>query len=501
MQNKLKYVIFSLSLLVLVACRDRWTNSKATAKTGNTASIEIFPYGVASGDPNDTSVIIWTKPLIQSNKDMKVKWEISKDSLFTKVIKNGRVQARAEDDFTVKQKIDGLAANTYYWYRFFVNSIESPRGRTKTLPVGNASLNLIAISCNSFEGGYFNAYEVIGKRADTIDAIVHLGDYIYEDFLPQYISKEDRIPEPEKRLITLEDYRKRYAQYRLDKKLQLAHQKHPFINIWDDHEIANDAYVDGALGHQEKKDGSYESRKSAAKKAFYEWLPIVDDGTHYRSFSLGQTAELFMLDGRLDGRTEQLSKNDEGYSGESRSILGKRQLKWLKEGLKTSKAKWKLLGNPVLFADFDFSAVQKNSDNHKLDRWSGYPYERKRVKNFIQNNHIEDVIFLSGDSHCSWVFDIQDEATKTTTLALEIGVPSVSSDNWDASFAKDTVLGWERTLYRNPKNKHLKYVNLRDHGYVDVKLSPSIAAFTWYYIDKDHKNYTVTKGPSYKIGK
>ena len=333
----------------------------------------------------------------------------------------------------------------------------------------------------------------LGKKHSKQFGVVPLGEIFKVDDAPF-----PKIPLPEKELITLEDYRIRYAQYHLDTDLMAAHQMHPFINIWDDHEISNDSYVDGAGGHNPNEDGSYQKRKSSAKQAFYEWLPIREGKKHYRSFNFGNTAELFMLDGRLEGRTQQESKANPDFINAERHLLGKKQLQWLVDGMSKSNATWKIIGNPVLFASFDFSnvalAIFGDNTNQKIDSWEGYPYERKELIKAIQFNEIDNVVFLSGDSHCSWAFEIKNfSKLDSSSVAIEIGVPAISSGSWYESYPKTDVIKWEEELYENPNNTHLKYSNLRDRGYVELMLTQDMAQYTWYFVDKNKRKKYLSK--------
>lgn len=444
-----------------------------------------FYHGVASGDPTNNEVTIWTRLKPKYNKEVAVGWLITLDSLQKNIVQQGELKTSVKKDFTVKHTISGLQADTYYWYSFSFNGKKSVTGRTKTLPVQQDSIRLIAVSCNAYEAGYFNAYEVIGKMQEKVDAVIHLGDYIYEGFLPQYFEVSERIPLPKKECVQLQDYRTRYAHYRLDKQLQLAHQMHPFIHIWDDHEIANDAYKDGAQAHDPEKEGSYEQRKTAARQAFYEWLPIKDRSRHFRHFNLGGMVELFLLDGRLEGRTAQQPPTAPTFQNRQRHLLGQSQFDWLVKGLNNSTATWKVIGNPVLFAKFNFSPVMADLSQRKADNWSGYPYERKKLLQAITSNQIDNLLFISGDSHCSWAFEIQHPTSDDKPLATELGVPSVTSGNWDSRFSNELIVKLESALFKHPENQHLKYVDLGAHGFLETIFHKNEVTGKWHFIEKN----------------
>lgn len=340
--------------------------------SGDSNSPEIeFNHGVASGDPLADSLIIWTRvtPIEQAVDSVEVNWEASTDADFTSVIRNGSTQLTSDTDFTLKVDLQGLEPNTRYYYRFSSNNTFSATGQGKTLPVGEvSSVKFAVFSCANYPAGYFHVYGEASKR-DDIDAVVHLGDYIYEYGVGGYASQDAEalgrlLPDDNAtETISLEDYRKRYALYRTDTQLQALHQRVPFITVWDDHEITNDTWRSGAQNHDDSE-GDFETRKMAALKAYFEWMPIrnVDDKeVIYRQFSFGNLVDLYMLDTRVVARDEQLSYGDfdltspSGQAGffsavtsSSRTLLGGTQLNWLTDNMLQSAARWQVLGQQVL---------------------------------------------------------------------------------------------------------------------------------------------------------
>jgi alkaline phosphatase D len=385
----------------------------------------------------------------------------------------------ASRDFTVKVDVDGLEDGQLYFYRFKFGDFISPIGRTKTASINADSLQFALVSCSNYEWGYFTAYKHIGQR-ERLDAVIHLGDYIYEYAPGGYGDTTlGRLHTPPKELITLKDYRTRYAQYRSDKDLQLVHQNHPFIAIWDDHEIANDVYQGGAQNHQEDE-GDFIARKEAAVKAYYEWMPVREDKTLYRKFEFGQLADLIMLDERLEGRTAPVDSVDDPEIGsEERSMLGAKQLQWLKRSLKTD-AKWKILGNQVIFSDLDQSTVFPDNPKN-LDSWNGYPAEKNNVASFILKNGIRNVIFATGDTHASWAMEAMVKDVSLEPVGTEFGTPSITSANFDEYSNLDTAL-MAANLYAD-LNPHLRYVNLHDHGYILLTLTMDQATARYYYVE------------------
>ena len=463
------------------------------------ASLYPFYYGVASGDPATNQVTIWTKVVPQeAAASVEVSWKIATDSLFTDVVKNGTYTTDSANHHTVKVRVEDLQPDQYYYYRFQAMGAESIIGRTKTTPTGDTDeLRFAVVSCNNYEGGYFVAFDKIANRND-LDAVLHLGDYIYEYGPGVYgDSTNGRFHEPPYEIINLGDYRTRYAQYRLDKDLMRMHQMHPVIAIWDDHEIANNAYVSGAQNHQPDEEGPYDQRRSAAVQAYFEWMPLEDNPNQqlYRSFRFGNMAELMMLDERLAGRDQPVdSLSDPAYASEERSLLGEEQFNWLEERLTTSEAKWKIIGNQVIFSDLYTGIVYGVERN--LDAWDGYPASKQQVAGAIRDNGVQNVIILSGDTHTSWAFETAinptqpgqyDPETAQGAFAVEFGTPSISSGNIDESIPTDSATRIAEMLKASQYNPHLKYVNLSEHGYLILSLREDEAQAEWYFMDDIQK--------------
>lgn len=333
-----------------------------------------FTSGVASGDPSQDAVILWTRAAPQDasiTTAITISWEVAEDQGFSNIVTNGSAQTNAEKDYTLKVDAQGLSAGTQYFYRFMSGDSVTEVGTTKTLPEGAvASAKIAVMSCSNYPAGYFNVYDMAAQDSE-LDAVLHLGDYIYEYGLGGYASENaaslGREVLPTTEILSLDDYRMRYAQYRSDESLQALHRQVPFICVWDDHEITNDAYRDGAENHQ-ANEGDYEARKVAALQAYFEWMPIrpVVEGDNEiinRSFQFGDLIDLIMLDTRLVGRDQQLdllsyidpvngqfntATFTADVSAPSRTLLGASQLQWTQDQLLNANGRWQVLGQQVL---------------------------------------------------------------------------------------------------------------------------------------------------------
>lgn len=472
-------------------------------------ALKPFYHGVASGDPLKDRVIIWTRVTPSNHQNIEVEWQMSLDEDFGNIVKSGQVSTSRNTDYTVKIDVGGLQSGTKYYYKFKALSRESIVGRTKTATSGDEPISLGIVSCSNYQWGYFNAYDDISKQ--ELDAVVHLGDYIYEHGPDGYGDTTiGRFHLPPKEIIELSDYRTRYAQYRLDSGLRKAHQNHPFIVIWDDHEVANNSYKDGAQNHQ-ADEGLYETRKQLAKQAYYEWLPVrVTEPAHlYRKLTFGPLVDLIMLDERLEGREAPADSYDQAAL--ERTMLGLSQLNWLKTELKDSKAKWKVIGNQVIFAELELSKARPNAPKN-LDAWDGYSNERDHIMQFIKSQNIDNVLLVTGDTHSSWAFEvpmsITDYSSSQNAYAIELGTPSISSANWNENRSDEQVIMGENFIKAD--NPHLKYVNGRDHGYMILTLNTEEARCDWHYVNNLRttsyqsqlvKSYLVKRGESKLIEK
>jgi alkaline phosphatase D len=497
-----------------------------------------FSHGVASGDPLQDRVIIWTRATPDETGRVDLDWQLATDNNFDNIIASGSHSTDPDVDYTAKVDVSGLQAGQTYYYRFVYKQSSSTIGRTKTLPGGSIEqLSLAVFSCANFPAGYFHVYGEAAKH--DYDAVIHLGDYIYEYAMGGYATEDaealGRIPDPLHEAVSLDDYRLRYAQYRSDADLQALHGKLPFILVWDDHEVANDSWREGAENHNPDTEGSFAARKIDALQAYYEWLPIrppVNLQAIYRSFRFGDLLDLFMLDTRLIGRDQQLDFADfttansidgaavnAAATASDRSLLGAEQKQWLLDQLNNSQNRWQVLGqqvlmgrmaipSPILLAvneqdvatgvDLIIEAtVAKNKapqdrtaeeqallDDlvpYNLDAWDGYAAERDEVLNRVFQLN-KKLVVLAGDTHNAWANQLRTQTGDI--VGVELATASVSSPGFDdylslsnegyASFFEGALV----TLVDD-----LNYCNAYNRGYMVVTFTSEEVQSQWIYVD------------------
>ncbi|WP_349740697.1 alkaline phosphatase D family protein [Roseateles cavernae] len=476
------------------------------------AAPAVFQHGVASGDPLSDRVILWTRVSPASAKpSVSVAYVVATDPGLLNIVKRGSSKTHPGRDYTVKVDALGLQPGTTYYYQFTAEGVASPVGRTKTLPVGPTQrLRMAVVSCSNHAYGYFNAYARIAQRAD-LDLVMHLGDYLYEYGNGQYGSL--RQTEPAHEIVSLSDYRQRHAQYKRDADSQAMHRQHPLLAIWDDHESANDAYKTGAQNHQAATEGDWEARVAAALQAYYEWMPVrpVDASNlrkNNRLFAYGDLAELVMLEQRLSGRSQQLAATVAtplgpgfvqagAFTDPGRSLLGSEQEQWLSARLRSTPARWKLLGQGVMFAQLKGVAATNAAGGGvflNADQWDGYQPARERIyavlKGDAQHAPVDNVVVLTGDIHSSWAADLTQDpnnpnpagggynpVTGEGSRAVEFVGTSVSSPGIDTD-GNGAIAGFLRSV-----NPHFKYINLHRRGYMLLDLTPQRAVCEWWYVD------------------
>ena len=453
-----------------------------------------FRHGVASGDPLADRIILWTRVTPRdpsATESITVRWRIGADPELRRVVSDGTAETGSARDFTIKVDAGGLTPGTPYYYAFDVDGEQSPIGRTKTFPAsGVERMRFALVSCSNYPAGFFNAYAAINKRPD-LDAIVHVGDYIYEFAEGEYGvgAAIQRLPEPSREAVSLTDYRLRYATYRTDPDLQEAHRLFPFIAVWDDHESANNAWWGGAINHNpEKGEGEWKPRQAAAYKAYLEWMPIreaADPGIHlYRTFRFGGLVDLVMIDTR-GLRDKQVASSDAAALADpKRTLMGAAQEAWVFDQLRASQragTSWTLLGQQVIFSPITLPGTRITNN----DVWDGYPAQRTRVLDFIEREKIRNLAILTGDAHSSWGFDVPRNpwdgykpATGEGSMAVELVTPAISSPTPLQFSGKE---GSQMAAAVRVAFPHLKYLDGIGHGFVLVDLTPARMTASWIF--------------------
>lgn len=445
-----------------------------------------FLHGVASGDPLPDGVVLWTRvtpapeatPGSGLGADTTVRWEIAEDAGFRTGLRSGSVVATAGADHTVKADVRGLQPATTYHYRFTAGGTASPVGRTRTAPAAGDTVHNVrfgVVSCSNYEAGYFAAYRHLAARPD-LDAVLHLGDYIYEYGNAEYPSEPARLAQPPHETVTLADYRTRHAHYRTDDDLRALHAAHPVIAIWDDHEVANDAWSGGAENHSPETEGPWAQRVAAAKRAYFEWMPVrpSTEGTVYRRLRFG----------------------DDTVDSPDRTLTGRTQLEWLKSGLAASQARWRLVGTSVMISPLALGSlpsyllgpiaeclgVPEGGLAINTDQWDGYTHEREALLSHLHDRGIDNTVFLTGDIHMNWANQVPLTAATypaSPSVATEFVVTSVTSDNID-DLTGTGVVSWFAEGAVKLTNRHVDWVDMDSHGYGVLDITAERSQMDYY---------------------
>jgi len=514
----------------------------STAAGIDDGAAHSFRHGVASGDPLNDRVILWTRVTPRRNgdtADITVRWQMATDPAMQMVVAGGSTATSVDRDYTVKIDAAGLLPGHVYYYQFAVDGEKSVVGRTKTLARADArQVRLAVFSCSNYPSGYFNVY-ADAARQDDIDAALHIGDYIYEYESTGYACGNaealGRVSEPRELLLRLDDYRRRYAQYRSDPDLQAVHAAMPFITVWDDHEFADDTWRDGSVDHKASEFGPFALRKLAALTAYHEWMPIrLPDADApdkiYRSFDFGGIVSLHMLDTRLIARDQQLMLSsyydgDRHFDAEKykqdvcsprRQMIGREQMAWLEDRVQQSNARWQMLGQQVLMARMEYptavvmgecsstnycalkkraaadpSCVSKKEQRWLdaptlpcyLDSWDGYQSDREQVFAMMQK-HRKNLVVLAGDTHNAWASDLHDAQGRQ--VGVEFATASVSSPGMEGAYPD-----------RDPEDvasmmvdliKPLYYAQTSKRGYMIVTASHEQVRCDWRFVDTVFKH-------------
>ena len=491
------------------------------------AATATFRHGVASGDPDSSSVILWTR-VSGATDTVTVAWELAADPAFARMLASGSTQTGPDRDHTVKVVAGGLPAGGTFWYRFRALGDVSPTGRTRTLPIGRLErLGIALASCSNYAFGHFNAYDAIARDAG-VDFVLHTGDYIYEYGAQEWgaatARRLGRVHEPAHEIVSLADYRTRHAQYKTDAGSQAMHAAHPLLCCWDDHESANNPWTGGAQNHQPDKEGDWAARREASVRAYFEWMPVREPepgrsrAQFWRDYSFGDLATLFTLETRHTARAEQVdyrklenaiaSLEDarrverETIGAPGRAMLAPELEADLATALRRSvKARqpWRLIGNPMPIARTrvpdvvklglmpdPFTAPGASSDAKILawkgkwdmpfypDTWDGYEWARERLYGLSRKAGAADLIFLTGDSHSFWANRLAD--AKGRPAGLELGTAGITSpgDFIESGFGAELSEKLDRALEAH--NPEVVWTDNLHQGYVRVVLTPTLGS-------------------------
>ncbi|MEP6790380.1 MAG: alkaline phosphatase D family protein [Ramlibacter sp.] len=520
------YTLLGSSAFGLVACGG---GSADIAE----AQSERFGFGVASGDPLSDRVIIWTRVNVPTPAPTQVQWDVASDGAFANIVNTGSAATSDAQDYTVKVDATGLRPGTVYFYRFRHGDRVSATGITRTLPTGGVSRVRIGVfSCAAYSLGQFHVYADAARRGD-IDVALHVGDYIYETGLTNAeqlaASAIGRKAEPQGELVGLADYRRRHALYRTDSDLRAFHSTMPVIAVWDDHELINDIWRDGAGGHQ-PDEGSFTARRAAAAQAYHEWLPTrlpdpADPLKIYRRFEFGTLATLHMLDTRVIGRDAPITRNDylAGKAADpARQLLGATQADWLTAGMQASQATWQVLGQQVVMGKMKlpqsvFDNFTEDSINeylaaqgtpaasrtpqqqalitqpfipYELNNWNGFEAAREKVLGTARALD-KNLVVVSGDSHNAFGNNLTDASG--TSVGVEFAGPSVTSTGLEITH-RDVGKGFLADSFVRMM-PDVKYAQTSDRGYLVVTLTPGEARCEWMFVTSVlNNNFSVSLG-------
>ncbi len=480
---------------------------------------EVFAHGVASGDPDATSVVLWTRV---SGRDAAtdVDWAVAADRDMTAVVASGRATTDASRDFTVKVLASRLQPGRTYYYSFAAAGMRSPTGRTRTLPDGSPDKVTIAVaSCSNFPFGYFNAYEAIADDP-AVDVVVHLGDYIYEydeDGYGGSVGKRlGRVHEPRHETVTLADYRTRHAQYKAEPGSLALHAAHPLIPTWDDHETTNNPWTGGAENHQ-AGEGDWAARRAASLRAYYEWMPVrepaggSDRARRWQHYRFGDLASLVTLETRHTARSKQIEIGDyedrltgpaearafydEVVGAPDRRMLSADMEDFLQAQLAESVQvgrPWRVIANQTILArvvapnldepQFERLRAGQPESNEDLldmltgygrlelaanmDAWDGYPAARERLYALADAAGARDLLVVTGDTHVFWQNRLANAAGEP--MGVELGTSAISSPRGFYQLGPEATVRFDQLVME--QNDSVVWADGRYRGYVRLTL-------------------------------
>lgn len=485
--------------------RSAWSQPRLTSNP--------FTLGVASGSPTFDSVVLWTRlhgpgfsGASLGRVPVTVRWEVAHDEKFTRIVQSGQGTASPELAHSVHVEVAGLDADRWYFYRFMAGDFVSPVGRTRTFPKADAvvaRLRLGYASCQKWEDGFFSAWRHM--REEDLDAVMFLGDYIYE--YPA-INGKVRVP-PGGWVLSLNDYRQRYALYKGDADLQAMHAACPWLMTWDDHEVQND-YAGLQAGNSGFFDPSsphnFRTRRAAAYQAYYEHMPIrasaltqglagpanaTDNSAEMRIYTrlqYGRLVSLYLLDARQHKDPQVCTKG--GAMGSSmvnpaqcpawndpkRSMLGLPQERWLNDefaSAPTRETGWNVLAQSTLFGQRDV----KPGPGQTLwnDGWDGYAAARTRMTDAWRGHAVPNPVLLGGDVHENWVGHVKADYADASSASVGVEFCGTSITSRSGGNAK--------TPERLAENPHFVFADAQRKGYGVAEFTPDQLSTTLRVVD------------------
>ncbi|HEV7692482.1 MAG TPA: alkaline phosphatase D family protein [Hyphomonadaceae bacterium] len=450
------------------------------AQTPFSFSSDPFQLGIAAGDPAADGFVIWTrlapKPFEigfgMGNQPVEVDWEVATDDKFASIVRSGKEVASPLLGHSVHAEVTGLQPDRPYWYRFRAGGVQSPQGKAKTTPVAGAPFGHVKFAvagCQSFPTGFFSAYKHL--VAEEPDFVFCYGDYIYEGGggnQPVDVSNPLSIRRHfAGEIYSVDDYRRRYAQYKSDADLRAAHAAAAWWPVWDDHETENN------WASEWDENGSppelFRFRRQAAAQAYYENMPLrkasLPVGTSiqiYRRGVYGDLMDLNLLDTRQFRSNQPCNDKAEGCTAVAdpkAEFMGRAQEDWLFKGFAASKTRWKCIAQQVMMMDLDRDP-SPNAVRYNIDSWAGYQTPRARVLSHIRDKKVSNVVVLTGDEHVNYAGELHVDGRKPgpKPVAVELVSTSITSGG-DGQDANDNA----KALDAN--NEQLKFIN-QQRGYV-----------------------------------
>ncbi len=471
------------------------------ARTQTRWSGDPFALGVASGSPTHDGVVLWTRVLrggasaVAGTGAVEVRWELAHDAQFNRRVQTGTEVARPEWGHSVHAEVSGLESDRWYYYRFMVADAVSTIGRTRTFPAPGAEvdrLRLAYASCQRWEHGHFSAYRHM--RDEQLDAVVFLGDYIYE-----YPGATDAVRKSTGGwVLTLDDYRARYALHKSDPDLQAMHAACPWLVTWDDHEVQND-YAGTTPGDSGPPVADFMERRAAAYQAFYENMPLRSSVlTHglsglvrgaemriYGSVPFGKLATIYLLDDRQYRDAQACTKGERLgsaavnpahcplWNDPRRTLLGAAQERWLDQSFARGSVLWNVVGQQTVFGQRDFRIGPGLSLSN--DGWDGYAPARSRLIASLQQHKVANPVILGGDVHANWVGHVKADYArpKSDSIGVEFCGTSITSRGG----------GNDNIPERLTENPHFVFADAQRHGYGVVEFTPKQLTTTLRVVD------------------